>query len=227
LLLPAVLAAQNDGGGNTSTALQKTTSLFYNSVNDNAALYNGFEYIVNDPRIKGDPFFLSTDLQAGDIMYSGTLYTNVPLLFDLTTGNVVVREYGQGILMNLLNQKLSWFTLGGRYFEHIVPDSANKVITNGLYERLYNGAITLYIKREKIIKEDQNTFEKSYEEKSRYFLLKNHVYHAVSDKGSFLDVLNDKKKELTKYLRQENIKYKKDPGYAMAKMAEYYDKLTQ
>jgi hypothetical protein len=200
--------------------------VFYSSINDNAGLYNGTEYIMYDPRIKGDPYFLAADLQTGDILYNGTLYKNIRMLYELTTGYVVVREFDQGVLMNLLTEKVGYFTLLNHVFIHLVPDSTNKIISNGFYDRIYNGSTTIYVRRQKTVFDDQNNFEKSFIENDHYFIYKNNTFYAVSDKGSVLNVFKDRKKDIAKYLRQNNIKYKDNAEYAMVKMAEYYDKLT-
>src|SRR5580658_2486370 len=87
-LWPALLSAQTGAGSNNDVATQKTTGLFYNNINNDAALYNGSEYIMYDPHIKGTPYFMDADTLTGNIMYSGTLYGNVPMLYEITTGNI-------------------------------------------------------------------------------------------------------------------------------------------
>lgn len=226
LLPPCRIYAQPMPVAANDSATEKSIALFYNGINDNARLYNGFEYIMYDQRIKGYPYFLAPDMNSGDILYDGILYKNIPLLHELTTGNVVVRAFNHGVLMNLIKEKVSYFTLLNHYFVHLVPDSTNKVITNGFYDRIYNGTTVLYAYRQKSVYEDPNNFDRSFVENNHYFIYKNNTYYPVSDRGSVLSVFKDRKKELTKYLRQNNIKFRKTPEYAMAKMAEYYDTLT-
>jgi len=59
-----------------------------------------------------------------------------------------------------------------------------------------------------------------------YYLKKGGVYYEVNSRGKFLDVLQDKKKELKKYLKDNNISYGDNPELAMAALATYYDSLT-
>lgn len=205
---------------------QGPVKLFYSSINENAHLYNGTEYIMYDQHIKGDPYFIVADMREGMVLYDGTLYENVPMLYELTTGNVVVRAYNNGVLMNLINEKVGYFTLLNHTFVHIMPDSANTTITDGFYDRLYNGNAAVYVKRQKIAFEDPSTFERSFIVKDRYFIYKNATWYAVSGESDVLRIFKEKKKDITKYLRQNKIKFKKDPEYAMVKMAEYYDQLT-
>jgi hypothetical protein len=206
----------------------KPVELFYNTVNESAHLFNGTEYIMYDQHIKGDPYFMPS-VSPGSVFYDGTLYTNVPMLYETTTGKVVVRQYNNGLLINLINERVDYFFLNNHTFFHIVPDSNNTVITNGFYDRIYNGSkakVTLFAKRQKLLYEDPSTYERSFKLTDRYYLLKDNVWHAIHSQGDVLALFKDKKKDIAKYLRQNKIKFKKGPEYAMVKMAEYYDSLT-
>jgi len=213
-------------GAQSTTATGGPAKLFYSSINENAHLYNGTEYIMYDQHIKGDPYYSIADMKEGSVFYDGTLYQNVPMLYELTTGNLVIRQYNNGVLMNLINEKIGYFTLLNHTFIHLVPDSANNIISNGFYDRIYNGSAVVYVKRQKIAFEDPSTFEKSFIIKDRYFIYKGNSCYPVSDESDVLKVFKDKKKDISKYLRQNKIKFKKDREFAMVKMAEYYDQLT-
>jgi hypothetical protein len=178
-----------------------------------------------DQHIKGDPYF-TPNVNNGAVLYDGTLYNNVPMLFELTTGKVVVKQYSEGVLMSLINEKVGYFNLYNHTFIHIVPDSGNTVITDGFYDRVYNGNITAYVKRQKIFYEDPSTYERSFLQDDKFFIYKNSAWYQVSSEGDMLRLFKEKKKDITKYLRQNKIKYKKDPEYAFTKMAGYYDTLT-
>ncbi len=222
-LLPCTLVLAQEA--NTATT-PKPVNLFYRSVNEGSHLYNGTEYIMYDQHIKGFPYFGVADLKGGSVLYDGTLYENVDMLYDISTDQVVIRRYNEGVLMNLINEKLVYFKLLDHVFVNIVPDSNNTIVTKGFYDRLYNGKTIVYARRKKIVYEDQNTFEKSFIATDKYFIYKDGTWHAVSGQGDVLNVFKEKKKDISKYLRQNKIKFKKDPEYAMVKMAEYYDQLT-
>ncbi len=226
LLLPGLTKAQVGAINNNDVAKQKTIAVFYNTVNDNAGLYNGTEYVMYDQHIKGTPYFMDGGQQGADIFFNGTLYTNVPLIYEITTDNVVARLFGQGLFIDLVNEKIKYFTLYGHTFVHLFQDSTNKIISDGFYDRLYNGQTSVFVKRGKSIYEDPHTFEKSFVENDHYYIYKNGTFYQVSGKGSVLNVFKDKKKDLSKYLRQNDIDFKKDPENAMVQLAEYYDKLT-
>jgi hypothetical protein len=225
-MLFSAVFAQPANGGDSDIAVQKAAGHFYSTFGNYVGLYNGTEHILGDPRIKGTPYFLASEMQPANIVYDGVVYTNVPLLYEVTTDRVAVRQYGEGVLMDLVSEKLSSFYVFGHLFVNLMADSSNKVVASGFYDQIYSGSFKIFAKREKRIYEDPNTFERSYVEKTEYYLFRNNTYYSVNDRGEFLAIFKDKKKDLTKYLRQTGIKFKKDPENAMVKMAEYYDKLT-
>ena len=156
-----------------SATTPKPVDLFYSTVNESAHLYNGTEYIMYDQHIKGDPYFTAADFRPGSVFYDGTLYENVPMLYELTTDNVIIRRYNQGVLMALISEKISYFKLLDHLFVHLVPDSTNKnIITNGFYDRIYNGNTVVYVKRSKITHDDAATFDKAFMEDNKYFIYK-------------------------------------------------------
>jgi len=220
----AVLA-QTLAAGAADTTVSKPVDMFYKSVNESSHLFNGTEYIMYDQHIKGDPYFIP-DVSPGAVFYDGTLYKNVPMLYELINGRLVIRQYNNGVLINLINEKVGYFNLYNHQFIHIVPDSGNTVITNDFYDRIYNGNVALYVRRQKIMFEDPSTYERSFIITDRYFMHKNNMWYPIHSQGDMLALFKEKKKDITKYLRQNKIKYKKDPENAMIKMAEYYDTLT-
>lgn len=223
LLLPCATRAQPLPGNADSMA--KPVELFYRAVNQSARLYNGSEYIMYDQRIKGDPYFMP-QMQPGSVLYDGTLYTNIPMLYETFSGNLVIRQYNNGVLMNLISEKVGYFTLYGHYFIHIVPDSINTIISNGFYDRVYNGSTAVYVKRQKLLYEDGVTFERSFILKDRYFIYAGNTWYAVHNQTEALDIFKDKRKEITRYLRQNRLKYRKVPEATIIAIAAYYDKLT-
>ena len=62
--------------------------------------------------------------------------------------------------------------------------------------------------------------------KNDYYMKKGDAYYKIGSKGSVLKLLKDKKSELQKYIKQNNINYGDNPEDAMAKIASYYDHLT-
>ena len=118
----------------------------------------------------------------------------------------------------------------GHRFINITPDSLfSSSIAPGFYDKLYHGKMDLFAKRTKKI---ENSIKLSGAEakvfyKDHYYLRKENNYYRVSNKRSFLQNLNDKRKELQPYVRQNKLNFRKDIENAMVKTLAYYDQLIK
>ncbi len=208
---------------------------FYNkAIGRQSRLYSGFAYQMVTINSPGNAYFKdSTHVANGNVTYDGILYRNVPLLYDIYKDLLVSRTENGLFLYTLLNEKVDKFDLLGHHFINLPTADTNNVISPGFYDELYaNNQIQLLVKRKKVFQED---FHGTSGDKmsftvlinDKYYLKKDNLYYKVGSSGSFLNVLSDKKNELKKYLKDNNIKYKSDPEQAMILLAKYYNSLTK
>lgn len=203
--------------------------LYSSAIGENAHLYNGREYFTYDKRIKGNPFFETDSMTAGNISYNGGEYDNVPMLYDITRDEVIINRYHQNFKISLLTEKLEKFTFLNHFFYHMEKDSLHGVLLSpGLYDELYHGNTTVLVKRKKRISEKivLNANVISYQPDDHFYIKRNNKYAGISNKSSLLKAFNDKKKEIRKYLRKHKIKFKSDPEKAILQSAVYYDQLS-
>jgi hypothetical protein len=102
-------------------------------------------------------------------------------------------------------------------------------ITTGFYDQLYSGKIEALARRAKDIQNSSSGTtapETYFSATNKYYFRIGSTYYKVSSKNSVLNVLKDRKKELQQYIRKNNIRFSNDPEGAMAKIASYYDHLT-
>jgi hypothetical protein len=221
-----ILCAQDS----TSAPLSTSNAIsFYNKyIGEGSQLYNGSEHAPYDFRIKGNAYFVSTLLQAGFVNYNGTLYQPVNMAYDIMHDELTANRYNQNFRITLVSEKIAYFSLFDHYFIRIDPDSNNKLITPGFYDRMYDGKMKLFVKREKKIKESVTTEEGDqlwFAEEDRYFIFRNNKYYSIKDKKDLFDFFKDRKKDLKKYLRKNKIKFKNTPELAILRSVEYYDQL--
>lgn len=203
---------------------------YENTMNLQSHLYNGSEYVDYDNYIDGHQYFGSDDWEDGSIHYDGTLYRDVPLLYDVMLDQVVTENFAGPLRIRLVGEKIRYFTLLGHRFIRIVTDSVqNPVLRTGFYDQLYNGNVQVLAKRAKLIHEQitSGRVEKNFYEKNRYFIEKEGRFYPVKSKRSVLNVFDDRKKELQRYLREHKIKYRRTPELAMVQLAQHYDALTK
>jgi hypothetical protein len=75
------------------SALQSAVSLYYHVTGENIHLNKGTEYPGYDVNLIGNPYFDTTAMLPGWIYYDGTLYSNVPMLFDVYEDVIVINRY--------------------------------------------------------------------------------------------------------------------------------------
>ena len=212
----------------------QTVSNFYKAVGQQSRLYNGHEYPPYDPHIKGTPFFPYDEQNwySGQVNYDGIVYKNVPMKYDVFKDALVVLLYNKFSMYTLLSEKVNDFTLDDHHFVRLDADSIkndNTGLTGGFYDQLYGGKIEVLAKRTKTIQNSSSAVavpEAFFISHDEYYLRKGSTYYKIGSQRSVLNVLKDKKSAIQQYLRQNNIRYKDAPEDVMAKIAAYYDHLT-
>ena len=198
-------------------------------IGENAPLYNGSEYMGYVRRPKGHPFFESDLMQSAQLKYEGILY-NDSILYDLVNDAVVIRNYGRNYNLNLVNEKISDFTLMGHFFVRLEADTTTgSGIGPGFYERLYNGSLAVFVKRKKQINAIPGREEvvSEYVQYNYFFIRKNNSYVRVTNKRSLLSILKEHKSEVRKFLRRSHLNFKKDADITIAKAVAYFDQLKK
>jgi hypothetical protein len=204
---------------------------FYTSLGKQSGLFDGLTYDFYDHRINGSPYFMDAPntFTPGSVFYNNVPYKNVPMLYDLNKDIVVALLPNTNIKYTLVSDKVQSFDLAGHHFIYFKQDTLNNKtnLRRGFYDRLYNGKVLVLAKRSKTIQID-NLVKTDYvfNSETNYYLKRGGKYYTVNGKGSFINALGDKKKEINLYLKNNHISYSDDPEQAMVKIAAYYDQLT-
>ncbi len=209
--------------------LAYTVHLYYASVGENAHLYNGYEYMTPDRRIKGDPYFLTDILTPANISYDGTHYQNIPALYDIERDLVVINRLGQNFKISLISEKLDSFSLQNHTFIRVARDSVHGVeLMSGFYDKLYGGRSSVLVKRRKVVLDipEYNSFRVEYREQEVYYVKFAGRYVEVNSKSSVLKLFRTKKSEIKSFLRKNKLKFKSDFGKTLVAASAYYDQLT-
>jgi hypothetical protein len=223
--------------GDTATsqhALDNVTANFYLTIGQQSRLYSGHEYLPYERTIKGTALY-PLDAQTwavGDVTYDGAVYKNIPLMYDIYKDVLVSLLYNHFSMYTLLTERVSDFSFSGHRFVRLnaaglVNDKSG--ISTGFYDQLYGGKSEVLAKRSKTIQNSTNqtlALETYFIETNDYYVRKGGTYYKVSGQGSFLDVFKDKKQALQKYMKDNSFKFRTDPEAAMARLAAYYDQLS-
>ena len=207
-------------------ALSTAISFYRENIKDDSFIYEGREYVGFHFKIEGHAFFGSNEWQLGDLVYKGQFFRQVPMLYDITAEEVVVRHYGKFFRVKLYRQKIEHFSLLNHHFINISgKDVRGAPMIPGFYDHLYKGSTNFFVKRSKVIKETyiNNELHREFIRNDLFFIEKEGVYYPVKTKKSVLRVLEDQKKETRKFLKKNKIKFRRNTEYAIASMVEFYD----
>ncbi len=222
--------SQVGGVKNEELAIQHARNIYMGSLAEQAGIYSGPEYIGYPHRAKeGHPFFLSSDVQKGDIRYDGVLYEAVSMWYDLARKEVVVRYSDDFSKISLHKERISDFSISGHHFINIQNDSEKSNLDNGIYDQIYNGKSQILVQRSKSFRKDTDSdgiWINFSAQKTNIFIRTGEIYKSVSSQKSVLNALRKFEKEILAYLKQSKIKFRKEREKAIIIMAAHYDELN-
>ena len=145
------------------------------------------------------------------------------------TSQVIMNDFYNVFKIALITQLVDSFSIENHFFIHL-RDSLNPTAPrNGFYERLYNGHIELLKKEKKEIQEDLNSssvvLRFIHGADSSFYLKIGNVYHPVNNNKSLSNVLKDRKKDLRKFIRSQQLSMRKDRENTLIKVTAWYDSL--
>jgi hypothetical protein len=227
-LVSAGMAQDNANTPATLPTIAKAGDVYNPFIEKQSRLYNGIEHLGYSVRIKGHAYFLQKELQTGTVVYDELEFANVPMLYDLLKGQVVVLHFNGFTKIGLVPEKVSAFTLFDHHFIRLDSLSNSSIIT-GYYDEVYKGRqLNVLVKRGKVIEETvKDEVEREFKPWDLFFIQKEGTYYPIKNYKGLLAVLKDRSKEVRQYLRKNRIKYRKGAENAIVKATVYYESLNK
>ena len=200
---------------------------YINEIKESTHLYTGKEYYKYESGIRGFPFFVSEVMQTGDIFYDGFLYKNIPLLYDIVRQVVVINQYQQEARIQLLTEKIKYFTLNEHRFETIPAEGEDDNISKGLYDVAFAGKANVLIKRIKGIRKGLRAEDPySFREEDEFYIKKGKTVFNVTNKKAAIEAFGDKKDLVKAFIRKNKLRFKKNIEKDLITTAAYYSTLN-
>lgn len=214
----APLGQSIPGDSSIRIAEDHAIALYHNYLGEESPIYNGIGHITDDASTRGFAYFQAATTFPGTVVYDGSLYTNLPILYDLVRDQVIVADRN-GYLVGLFMPRVREFSLFGHHFINT---------SRGVYDQLVTGSVTIMIRRIKKIEETIVSMEVIHPitAKDYIYAVKDGVYYEVHNQGSLLALMNDRKKEVKAFIKENRIRFRKDPEGATSKIATYYNQLS-
>jgi hypothetical protein len=205
-------------------------ALFNSTLRSNVGLYNGSEYLYGGHNVKGFPYFKSDNTLKGSVMYNGNLYNDVPMRFDLTTNELIILDYTRNYPIKLLASKVEYFIIDSSRFINAANNYGMALPqTTDFYEVLYNNKSTVLARKEKQLvlssKLDEN--DSHYTAFNWYYIFANGKLYKVDNEKSVLNAFEEKKTDIKKFIKANDISFKKNFENAVVQTAAYYDQLKK
>lgn len=212
-----------------AAALTNTLGVYRETMASQSPIVNGRQYKPYSFTFikEGHPFFETNQFVPATVYYEDQVYDSVKILYDEHLDMVIMDV---GVRVELISEWLPQFSISGHQFFRIPADTVHQAISEGYYERLYDGGIQLYKKEFKEFKEVLSVTE-GYQaeiiEKYSYFIKKEERFYRVKNKDGLLDILKEKRNEVEKYLKANRLNFRRDKQNTITKAVIYYDQLTR
>jgi hypothetical protein len=196
-------------------ALAQTVRSFQQHIGAASRLYNGAEYPGFFYRFtEGQPYFMTDQFRLGTVVYDGISYPDILMLYDEVQDLLVVKNNWLNI--RIPSSRVSSFSLGGRQFARIVPDSLAQpvTITAGFYQVLHQGKITVLAKEIKTIETEVTNDEgilRHIKATTVYFLKNGEEYFTIRRRKDLLRIFPTKRKMINDLIRSGKLNFKTDP----------------
>jgi len=210
------------------SAVRNAHELYSRALGVGSHLLNGVQYKEYNAHFDdvGHPYFASDDWVEGSVHYDGDLYEDVAILFDLFREKVVIEHPYAGIKLELISEKIKSFSLPGHRFVRLDADTIkNSPIRTGFYDVLYDGRVKFYVKRHKEKREQivSGAIQIEFSDIVHFYIVKHGQYIPVKSKSSVLEVFQDRKSDLRKYIRKNKIHFRKSREEAITRVVSFYD----
>jgi hypothetical protein len=214
-----------------TTAVRFTESLYTKQLRGESLLHNGTEYREYVSTHDEHPYFLSDDWIEGSVIYQNERYEKIPLQLDISTDKLITEHTTSGKKIQLINDKLTAFTIGHHRFiklEARLADTLN--LAPGFYETLVEGPhVTLLARHLKSLQRRTaaNEIRGEFEEVNRYFFLVSEKYQPVKSKKSALRLLADKRAQLKQYLKKTKLRFGSSRESTLIELAKLYNTIKK
>jgi hypothetical protein len=177
-------------------------------------LITGGQYAAPSARIKGDPYFITRQFEAGTLRINGISYPQVPLIYDIFRDQLVTFHpiFNQKILIK--PEKIDGFEWSdGKLFRFFSGNESFLHHGNGIYQVLGQGKSIALVKRYKTTRSfrDISRYDAEYVEKKDYFLWKEGTFFPIKKSSQAFTALQLNAKELKKELKSKGLQFNKAP----------------
>lgn len=227
LLMPCMLRAQQNYADSSLLSKLHDTRIAYDKERGNqSAVYNGLQHYPYSATIEGIAYYPVDEWKKGSVVYSDIPYEDVFMKYDVVTDQVIVTpNYDGGLFIALFSPRVKEFSFGGMRFVRLTKAMTGGALSEGFYQELTKGKVTAYERIQKFIEEkvDITGINRWFEQKTRFYMLKDGKYKPIRNKNDLTNLLKEHKREVTQALNRLNLKYRKNVEQNIIVATEAYN----
>lgn len=213
-------------GQSASSSIPQLLNCTNELLGANDLLVNGSPFRRTHPRAKGFPFFKTDDLLPGTVYVGGQTFTDQKLRYNLDTDKLILHtnlKSGIPYDIELYDDLVDSFLLVDHVF------ISKKQLDNfpedqGYLEQIYKGKLSFYQSQKVYFSEqfsERTPFGKFSEPQSKYFVYHKKEWNKVNSFKDFLKLFPDSAKEIKRFAKQEDIRFKKANHHQLILLLKY------
>lgn len=225
LFLTSINAQENPG-------YRKLISETNNIYGSNDLLHSGEIYRPEHTRAKGNPYFSTNDYSPASVTVRGNTFRNVTAKYNLEIDRLVILTPVDSNSITKITIKQNWvdsFKICNHFFVNISNYAPSETL-KGYYELVYNGKKSFFIKYNKKFIDTYNDLSPAgfYSVlNSSFFVFDGVKFMPVKSKKMFLQLYNENKTLVKKYMRENKIKFLKASVAQLNNLMQFCDGISK
>jgi hypothetical protein len=166
------------------------------------------------------PYFNENKWISGSLVYDGRIYKAGNLKYDIEKDKLIYLMYTQDFAMNTIALDENFITefclldITFKYFTNRVIEG----IKDGYYEVVFDGKLKFLVR----IKKSEPFGDKPYNVSAEMFLVKEGQIIRIKSLGKLINQLKDKKKEVKRFVKDNNLKVSQSDYSSASKVLTFY-----
>jgi hypothetical protein len=152
------------------------------------------------------------------------VYNDVPLLYDETKDALVTKDLSGLNLIQLVNEKISFFFIGEDKFAK--PGAGNP--PHAFYRVVHRGTFLLLQRENKFIRERivrENEYYRHVQSQSTYWLYKDGSLTVIDSYRRLINVFGESGKKVQEHIRKKGLKYREAKEPTIIEAVNYFETL--
>ena len=201
---------------------------YMGAVSKYAALFSGNRQLPLVFTTKNHQYFKEEEYTSGRLSYCGIVYPDVSLRWDLYRDELVLFSPANYNIV-LINENLDFAEIYGYHIFYLQPDGLLGCPPAGNYIRLYSGEFLLLEKltNELLQKEEANRIYYYFSLKTNFYLQKDGMYYKIKNRRKLLKTLDTHRKELRRFIRVNDLGYRRDAEKLVLEVVKEHEKLNR